>query len=230
MRPLRAGAYRLRYTVWDLAGNPGDPKAVTVHVSDKPLVEATGSIVVPPTGASKASALGAGSPATARTAAVRDVRSSRFGGDDPQPVPCGTVVPSEVYTEPGAMSFRSSDACGGTTLRPSTASASGYVAMDTLTPQAAPRGLASSWLAMRGRPTATGESDTARLSAGDSYFSAPVAGETVTTTEPTRSSPWRSVYRGTYPRSVYWSIATLGTDSYDVADITVHYTYLTPQS
>ena len=35
---------------------------------------------------------------------------------------------------------------------------------------------------------------------------------------------------GNYTRSVGWSIATLGTDSYDVADITVHYTYLTPQS
>ena len=93
--PLPAGAYRLRYTVWDLAGNPGRAKAVTVHVSDKPLVEATGSIVAPPT-------IGWTAPA------------ARPVADDPQPVPCGTVVPSEVYPEPGAMSFRSSDTCGGT--------------------------------------------------------------------------------------------------------------------
>jgi hypothetical protein len=235
--PLPAGAYRLRYKVWDLAGNPGGSKAVTVHVSDKPLVEATGSIVVPPTGDSKRSALGAGSSASARPTAVRDVRSSRFGGDDPQPVPCGAVVPSEVYPDPAAMSFRSADTCGGG-LRPSVASASGYLTL-TLTPQAAPRGLSSTWLAMRGKPTVTGESDTARLfvnGIGYSFdasrpdaASAPVAGETVTTTPPA-TYPWEDSVFGIYTRSLGWSIATVGTDSYDVADITVHYTYLTPQS
>jgi hypothetical protein len=50
----------------------------------------------------------------------------------------------------------------------------------------------------------------------------------VATTPPT-SYPWESVC-GTYTKSLSWSIATLGTDSYDVADITVPFTYLTPQS
>jgi len=30
-------------------------------------------------------------------------------------------------------------------------------------------------------------------------------------------------------KSLYWSIETLGTDSYEIADLTVHYTYLTPK-
>jgi hypothetical protein len=88
--------------------------------------------------------------------------------------------------------------------------------------------LRSTSLSMRGKPTVTGESDTARLfSGGARYFSPAVPGETVTTTQPT-SYPWESAY-GTYTRSLRWSIETLGTDSYDVADLTVHYTYLTPQ-
>ena len=218
--PLPAGTYRLRYTVWDTAGNPGGSKAVTVHVSDKPLVEATGSIVAPPTAGSKASA-------------------APTGGRDPQPIPCGTVVPSEVYSEPGATSFRSSDTCGGTWYRPSLAAAGGNLTLDTLTPQVAPRGLRSTWLSMRGKPTVAGESDTARLfSRGLSYFydtsgphnsSAAVAGETVTTTQPV-SYPFEAPYFNGYTRSLSWWIATLGNDSYDVADLTVHYTYLTPQS
>ena len=50
----------------------------------------------------------------------------------------------------------------------------------------------------------------------------------MTTTQPT-SYQWEPMYSSTYTRSVSWWIATLGADSYDVADVTVHYTYLTPQ-
>ena len=50
--PLPAGTYGLRFTVRDLAGNPGGTKTVTVNVSDRPLVEATGYVVVAPTAAS----------------------------------------------------------------------------------------------------------------------------------------------------------------------------------
>ena len=236
--PLPAGAYRVRFNVWDMAGNAGGSKAVTVQVSDKPLVEASGSVVVPPTGAWKASRLTAGGRAAMTTAQVRDDRSSTAGCCDTQPVPCGTVVPSEVYPDLGAMSFRSSDTCGGSPLRPSLAMAGGGLALDTLSPQVAPRGLRTSWLTMRGRPTVTGEVDTARLfSTGVSFFydtsgpyvaSAAVPEETLTTTQPT-SYPWEPQYFGGYAWGVDWSIATLGVDSYDVASVVVHYTYLTPQ-
>jgi hypothetical protein len=216
--PLPAGTYRLRYAVRDAAGNPGPAKAVPVHVSDKPLVEATGSVVAPPT-------RGSTTP------------TDTTGGRDPQPMPCGTVVPSEVYPEPGAKSFRSSDTCGPWSR--SLAAAGGGLTLDTLTPQVAPRGLRSTWLSMRGKPTVAGESDTARLfSGGLSYSydtrgpdgsSAAVAGETVTTTQPV-SYPLDAAYSRDYTRSLSWWIATVGADSYDVADLTVHYTYLTPQS
>ena len=46
--PLPPGAYTFRYRVWDLAGNPGGTKSITVHVSDKILVETRGTVVVPP--------------------------------------------------------------------------------------------------------------------------------------------------------------------------------------
>ena len=188
--PLPAGTYRLRYAVRDAAGNPGPAKAVPVHVSDKPLVEATGSVVAPPT---------RGSTTPADTT----------GGRDPQPMPCGTVVPSEVYSEPGAKSFRSSDTCGPWSR--SLAAAGGGLTLDTLTPQVAPRGLRSTWLSMRGKPTVAGESDTARLfSGGLSYSydtrgpdgsSAAVAGETVTTTQPV-SYPLDAASFRDYTRSV----------------------------
>lgn len=238
-QPYPAGSYRLRFKVWDKAGNPGGSKAVTLHVSDRPLVEASGSVLAPPTGSWKASQLPAGAPAGTAPSAVRDGRASTTGGDDPQPVPCGTVVSSEVYADAGAMSFRSSDACGGTWGRPSLAAAGGGLALDTLTPQVAPRGLRTSWLSMRGKPTVAGETDTARLysralsyffDTGGPYVSSPaVAAETVTNAEPV-SYPWEPVYSDAYTRRVDWSIATLGTDSYDVAAVTVHYTYLTPQA
>ena len=236
--PLPAGAYSVRFNVWDMAGNVGSSKAVTVQVSDTPLIEAFGSMVVPPTGAWKASRLTAGDQVATRTAQVRGGRSSA-GCCDPQPVPCGTVVPSEVYSDLGAMSFRSSDTCGGSSLRPSLAMAGGGLALDTLSPQVAPRGLRTSWLTMRGKPTVAGEVDTARLfSTGVSYFydtsgpyvaSAAVPEETPTTTQP-KNYPWEPQYFGGYTWGVDWSIATLGVDSYDVASVLVHYTYLTPQA
>ena len=80
-----------------------------------------------------------------------------------------------------------------------------------------------------------GETDTAKLYMGSSFptfgsivaSSAAVAEETVTTTQPT-SYPWEPQYSGDYTRGVSWSIATQGVDSFDVASVTVHYTYLTP--
>ena len=233
MAPLPAGAYRLRYKVWDMAGNPGGSKAVTVQVSDKPLVETTGSMVVPPTGPSRPAG-------PAASAGGRDGRwSATVGENDPQPVPCGAVSTSDVYAEAGATSFRSSDTCGKTYMRPSLAAAGGAVDLtDVLTPEVAPRGLRTSWLSMRGKPTVAGETDTARLypspfswfyTLGTNFVSpAAVAEETVTTAPPV-SYPFEAPYFSGYPRGFNWSIATVGTDSYDVAAVTVHYTYLTPQ-
>jgi hypothetical protein len=214
-QPLPAGTYRLRFTVEDMAGNAGGSKSVQVHVSDKVLVEVSDSQVVLPTGASA---------------------SSLRGGEVP-PVPCGVVVPSEVYADAGAMSYRSDDTCTGWTL--SLATASGTLDLSsTLTPTVAPRGVQSAWVSMRGKPTVSDETDTAQIAPTGGYFlpgggnpsatSAAVTGESVTsTTEVTY--PFEPPYFTGYVRSLGWSITTFGKDSYDVAAVTVHFSYLTPQ-
>jgi FlgD Ig-like domain len=228
--PLPAGAYTFRFKVWDLAGNPGGAKSLTVHVSDKALVEARGTIVVPPTGVTTATTL----PPAPASAAARDGRSSTTGGDDPPRIPCGTVVPSEVYSETGAKSYRSSDACGDTWSRPAIATMSGRLDLSTvLTHDVAPRGVQLATVSMRGKPTVAGETDTARLRAigypnSSSVVSAAVAEETVTTTQ--ARYEWDSVYGADYFWNLDWTIETTGNDSFDVADVAVIYHYLTPQA
>jgi hypothetical protein len=218
---LPAGRYRAELDAVDLAGNAGTSGWAFVDVSDAPLVEATGTITVSPT-ASRAAPTGAGATAG---------RPSTTGGDDVIPVPCGTVVPSTAYPDAGARSYRSSDTCGGTYARPSIATATGSVDLRSVT---APRGISSVQVAMRGKPTVDGEADTAELRVGlfnaetaTPAVSAAVAGESVTTSSfvgpawvPTRERLWPGAT---------WSITTRGVDSYDVAAVTVTYTYLTPQ-
>jgi flagellar hook assembly protein FlgD len=219
---LPAGRYRAELAAVDLAGNAGTAGWAFVSVSDVPLVEATGTMTVSPT------ASNAAPPAGAR---VTDGRAATTGGDDVVPVPCGTVVPSTVYADPGAMSYRSSDACGGTYARPSIATATGSVDLRAVT---APRGISSVQVAMRGKPTVEGEADTAELRVGlfgaesaTPVRSAPGAGESVTSSSfvgpgwvPTRERLWPGAT---------WSITTHAVDSYDVAAVTVTYKYLTPQ-
>lgn len=232
--PLPAGAYTFRFKVWDLAGNPGGAKSLTVHVSDKALVEARGTIVVPPTGVTTPTTLPPAPPSASTSGSVRDGRSSTTGGDDPPRIPCGTVVPSEVYSETGAKSYRSSDACGDTWSRPAIATMSGRLDLSTvLTHDVAPRGVQLATFAMRGKPTAAGETDTGRLYArgypnSGNVVSAPSADETVTTTQ--ARFEWDSVYGADYFWNLDWTIETVGNDSFDVADMTITYHYLTPKA
>ena len=89
---------------------------------------------------------------------------------------------------------------------------------------------------MRGKPTVAGETDSATLIPMGGYISrgqpgvssAAVAEETVTTTPPV-SYPFEAPYFTDYARGVRWRIETKGTDSFDVAAVTVYFTYLTPQ-
>lgn len=220
--PLPAGAYRLSFKVRDLAGNPGGARSVTLVVSDRPLVLATGSVVLrvaqpfaaPPPGAAP---------------------SGRRGGDDPPQVPCGSVVPSQVYAEATAMSLRSSDACGGTWTRPSIALGSGVFDLaDVVAADQAPRGLSTAYAAVRGRPTVAGETDTAVLTTyGGSTVTAPVRSAVTTEETVTASAPitytFETPYAVEYPHELVWNIQTEGNDSFDAAGLTVHFTYLTPQ-
>ena len=94
---------------------------------------------------------------------------------------------------------------------------------------------------MRGRPTVAGETDTAVLYGGGLGFdqsgapssrgtaSPAVAHETVTSTERATAAQPSYYSRPTNAPSLYWTIATRGVDSFDVADVTVQYSYLTPQ-
>jgi flagellar hook assembly protein FlgD len=220
---LPAGRYLAYLDVVDLAGNAGRAGFAFVDVSGVPLVEATGTVTLAPT---RNPYTAAGSSA----ARVADGRPSTTGGDDPPPpVPCGTVVPSTVYPDAGAMSYRSSDACGGTAARPSIATARGGAYLTSVN---APRGISSAQVAMRGKPTVDGETDTAELvvgtnGTGETVTSAAVAGESVTTGSVV-AWPWDPT-KESYRPWVGWTITTRGVDSYDVADVTVTYKYLTPQ-
>ncbi len=49
------------------------------------------------------------------------------------------------------------------------------------------------------------------------------------TTTPPVSYPFEAPYFTDYARGVRWMIETKGTDSFDVAAVTVYFTYLTPQ-
>lgn len=229
--PLPGGTYTLGFKVLDNAGNQGRSTTIPVHVAAKPLVEKTGTLVVPPSGTWKASALARGV----------DGRSSTTGGDDPQPTPCGTVVPSEVYPNAGAKSYRSADTCTGY-LTMKMAWAYGYLSLDHLAFADAPRGVLTSRVSMRGRPTVAGETDTAELFHGGSLsfdgtgtstthgVSSPAVAQETTTSSGTLTTAAKPYYGPvTVAPSVNWTIATRGVDSFDVAEVTVDYTYLTPQ-
>ena len=87
-----------------------------------------------------------------------------------------------------------------------------------------------------------GESDTAELWLGGYDFglyappsrrgisSQPTTEETVTSTETLTAQPKPFYSTASNPPRVDWAIATRGVDSYDVAEVTVRYSYLTPPS
>jgi hypothetical protein len=171
-----------------------------------------------------------------------DGRPSTDGGDDPQPYPCGTTVASEVYPDAGAMSFRSAVCTTTDPLARSMAWSGGHLTLDSLTRAVAPRGVLSTTTAMRGRPTVAGETDTADLYGGgfappyDNTIptprgtTSPVTTEESVTTAPTIRAAEPTYYsRWSQAPRTFWTIATFGTDSYDVAEVTVTYTYLTPE-
>ncbi len=235
--PLAGGTYTIRAKLVDRAGNTGRSKRVTVKVADEPLVERTGTLVVPPTGSWKASEVLAGTAPAPST--------PNPGGGSSQPYPCGRVVPSEVYASVGAQSFRSDDTCTGS-FAVKAAYAGGSLLLDDLTFETAPRGGPYSVrVSMRGRPTEPTETDTATLTLGGPVFgfngvvetprgasSPAVAEETVTSTGTVTTPPPAQRYYSrptqTQPPRLDWTIVTRGTDSFDVAGVTVHYTYLTP--
>lgn len=223
-----AGAYTVRMEVIDLAGNKGISPAIDVTVSAAPLVLASGTRTTAPAAGPLPPAPASDSASAASRSG--DGRTTPTGGDDTPTEPCGTVFASSIYPDQGA-SFRSRSKC--TFWSRDEARASNVLRLRELD---APRGLQSVQVSMRGRPTFDGEVDTARIGFGPegcgctgylTATSSAVTGETVTT-PPALDRPWDATgYRG--PVGVEWTIVTVGFDSYDVADVTASFTYLTPQ-
>ena len=101
-----------------------------------------------------------------------------------------------------------------------------------LTPEVAPRGVQLATFSMRGKPTVAGKADTGRLEArgypgSSDVVSAASVEETETTTQ--ARYEWDPVYGADYFWDLDWTIETVGNDSFDVADMTITYHYLTPQ-
>ena len=217
---LPAGTYRLRFTVRDLARNPGRAKAVTVHVSDQPLVEVTRSVVVAPTAASSPTG-----------------RSLSRGGDDPLPIPCGTVVPSDGVRRAGRDELplvrrlrrhlgpaqpRDSER-RHRPVRRSCRPTSRRVACG-------PHGCRCGEAHGGGRDR-HGEGVDVRwcLHQPVRHVRGGHGGDRHHVADRSATRSRRRTSRD-YVRRVRWTIETRGTDSFDVAAVTVSFTYLTPQA
>ena len=201
---LPAGRYWARVRSTDGAGNTGATARIPVRVAADRLVELSGTVTVSPVG-------------TAVPYNPCENSTANGCGDFP---PCGSVVPSSAYADPGALSYRSSTGCSTNTFQHRAPGPHRLV----LGPDT-PRGAAVTRVSMRGRPTVSGETDTARLFVSDASAVSPVTTEESLTTatappvEP-RELLWAE------PR---WGVSTFGEDSFDVATFTVDYSYLAPR-
>lgn len=199
-----AGTYYARVRSTDAAENSGQTRRIPIQVSDERLVVTTGTVTV--------------SAAQANYPYNPCANSTANGcGDFPD---CGSIVASTAYTDPGALSYRSSTACSTDSVRQRV-----FAVHNLERSVQTPRGLVVSQVTMRGKPTVAGESDTARLGVtGASVLSSATTAEALTTATATPVDPQTLVLAPT----TGWSVITTGDDSYDVADFTVEYTYLTP--
>jgi flagellar hook assembly protein FlgD len=208
-RVVRAGHYWVRIVGTDRAGNTGRTPRYRVDVSATPLVEATRSATVTPKD-------------TLQPAVVPSCNYYQGPNDCPARTPCGKVVDSTTFTEPGSLSYRSSSTCPDGALNPQhVAGGSHLFALD---PATVPRGVRTVQVSMVGGPTTTGALDQGYLQS--------IASGPDTSVHETSTSPWtNSALPNTQPvTDVSWGVQTRGDDSYDVKSFTVNYTYLTPKS
>lgn len=207
-RPVKPGRYWVRIHGSDRAGNSGRTPRFGIDVSAAPLVEASGSRTVTPKETWQGPA-GAGpcGPTSGNDCGVWE--------------PCGEVVDSTTFTEPGSLSYRSDDTCPES-YRPHLAYGRHVLALD---PAASPRGVRTARLTMVGGPTRAGESDQGYLGlwSGQATPSGPDTSVHATST-PTETNPWPEA-----DAQVGWYVQTNGDDAYDVISFTVDYTYLTPR-
>ncbi len=203
--PLPAGAYWIQYTGTDKAGNRGSSPRLPVQVTHTPLVEVSG---------------------TASVSAAESGRRSSWQ------FPCGAVDLSSRYQNGITIRTIPEAECPAAN-QPRDAACSCASSSHAIQPDVvAPRGIRTHRVTMRGAPAVDGESDVATLNlfGGAETLTPQAPGEAITVS-PTYLHPFRAV---SYPRGeqslMGWMVQTVGGNSYDVAEFTVDYTYLTPQT
>jgi flagellar hook assembly protein FlgD len=205
-RALRAGTYYVTVSGVDKDGLAGRTRARAVKVSGQKLVQRTKTITVAPADAVQP---------------FCGYDSGNGCWDYPQ---CGTVAPSDRFTQDGALSYRSGRDC--------TQPASWvplYRRHDVRLTDNAPRGYGTMAVSMFGGPTTAGAADQGVLSAGSlSASTGPDAGDHTTSLPPVPVGGFWVGY-GEYVPGLSWAFTTRDGASYDAAYYTVTYTFLTPQ-
>jgi flagellar hook assembly protein FlgD len=212
-RRVRAGHYWVRIVGTDKAGNTGRTPRYGVDVSATPLIEATGSVTVTPKDTWQGPA-GVG---------PCDYRGPQDCGVWK---PCGEVVDSTTFTEPGSLSYRSSSTCPDS-WNPHIALGAHVLALD---PSAMPRGVRTAEVSMVGGPTTAGELDQGYLWGPWSSQYTGSGPDTSVHTTPTGTKTNPALPNTQPVTRVGWVVETRGDDAYDVKSFTFDYTYLTPKS
>lgn len=205
-KPLDGGDYdgdvTVRLRTKDGAGNVARTRPITVHVSAKRLESKTVKVTVAP-------------QQTSFEPTARDCGPTSGSGCGENP-PCGTVTPSTRGDMALGLSYRAQECATG--------GGNNYaVARHSLDlPSDAVRGGGAVSVTMRGRPTADGQSDTARLTVGSTFVTSDASEfETSTTASQTYQ------YGSTGPFGVpTWMVETFDDNSYDASEFDVTHTYL----
>lgn len=201
-RPLRTGTYYVTVSGVDKDGFTGRTKTSAVKVSSQKLVQRTKTITVAPADVVQP---------------LCGFDSPNGCGDYPQ---CGTVAPSDRFTQHGALSYRSGRDC----TQPL------YRSHEVRLTDNAPRGYGTMTVSMFGGPTTAGAADQGVLSAGSLSASTGPDTSDHTTSLPPVPVGLIAVWWDEYVPGLSWSFMTRDGASYDAASYTVTYTFLTPQS
>ena len=206
-RALPAGTYYVTVSGVDKDELAGHTRARAVKVSGQRLVQRTKTITVAPADAVQP---------------FCGYDSGNGCWDYPQ---CGTVAPSDRFTQDGALSYRSGRDC--TQPAPWVPL---YRSHEVRLTDNAPRGYGTMAVSMFGGPTTAGAADQGVLSAGS--LSASTGPDTSDHTTSLPPVPVGGIWVGysEYVPGLSWAFMTRDGASYDAASYTVTYTFLTPQS
>jgi hypothetical protein len=209
-KPLPRGRYVARVVGGDQVGNRGRSAPLRIWVSGDRLEWQERTVTVMPAGST--------------------ARDYCFGNGCGEMVPCGTVVPSERFSE--GLSYRSAE-CASRFTYPRATQLHSLPVLDA----AGVRGIQRARVGFTGTPTVDGETDLGELRL--STTSAPDASVTSSTGGRT---PWSDHLSAgverlvdgddgdqlTLPPQVLWTFTTHGSDSVDVDRFTVDYSFLAP--